>query len=330
MTKSIAKSRYRLFQRGNGIYYSECAVTGKQRSLRTKNEGVAQGIVAEMNEAQASTQVQRVKAIATLSVCDPLMATRTWQDVERELCAKGKAQTQARKRREFKHQRYSRIRTKPLIETTVEDFRAVMKNGGPSTIDYLKRLHNLAIGLNWLVRPVIPPKHWKTVTPKPRRGITQEEQKLILKLEKNAERNLYYQILWETGAAQTDGAQLRAENIDWSEEVLTYARRKTGSVARLKIGTGLKKVLGQLPKAGLLFPHIATTTESARAAEFCRRIRVAGLSGISLHSYRYAWAERAANKGLTERQAQAALGQNSVAVHRHYAKGACPICPALD
>ena len=41
---------------------------------------------------------------------------------------------------------------------------------------------------------------------------------------------------------------------------------------------------------------------------------------MTLHSYRYAWAERAKTVGYPERFAQAALDHNSKAVHRAYAK----------
>ena len=47
-----------------------------------------------------------------------------------------------------------------------------------------------------------------------------------------------------------------------------------------------------------------------------------GISVASLHSYRYAWAEHALKCGFPERFAQQALGHNSKAVHRAYAKHA--------
>ena len=46
--------------------------------------------------------------------------------------------------------------------------------------------------------------------------------------EKNVERRLYYEFLWETGAAQTDAAEFRAEQIDWQRRILSYQRQKTG------------------------------------------------------------------------------------------------------
>jgi integrase len=330
MRKNVAENRYRLYQRANGVFYAECVVSRKQQSLGTKDEGIARNLLAEMNEAKSAGQIQRARAVAVLKVCDPRMTTRTWSDVQREYCTVGKPQTQARKIREFKHSRFNRLRDKALIDTTAEDFFAVMEQGGAAVNHYLKCLHNLANGMNWLFHPIIPPKLWRKIEPKLRRAITREEHDIILRMEKNTERNLYYQLVWETGASQSDCALLRAENIDWKARVVTYARCKTAEVARLGIGSRMEAILRQLPSTGYLFPTIAPTSANDRAAEFSRRKTLAGLSGVSLHSYRYAWAERAKRVGFSERQAQAALGQESVAVHRSYAKGACLVCPSLD
>jgi hypothetical protein len=51
---------------------------------------------------------------------------------------------------------------------------------------------------------------------------------------------------------------------------------------------------------------------------------------VTLHSYRYAWAERAKQAGYPERFAQIALGHNSKAVHRAYARHAQVTIPSLD
>jgi len=49
-----------------------------------------------------------------------------------------------------------------------------------------------------------------------------------------------------------------------------------------------------------------------------------------LYSYRYAWAERAKTVGDPERFAQEALGHNSKAVHRAYAKRPLMKIPSLE
>ena len=54
------------------------------------------------------------------------------------------------------------------------------------------------------------------------------------------------------------------------------------------------------------------------------------IEGITLHSYRYAWAERAKSCGYPERFAQQALGHNSEAVHRAYARNAKVVIPPLE
>ena len=64
-----------------------------------------------------------------------------------------------------------------------------------------------------------------------------------------------------------------------------------------------------------------------RANEGCRQL---GIKGVTLHSYRYAWAERAKVAGMPERFAQEALGHNSKAVHRAYAKRALMKIPSLE
>ena len=67
-----------------------------------------------------------------------------------------------------------------------------------------------------------------------------------------------------------------------------------------------------------------------RAKEFKRRCVGLGIMGVSLHSYRYAWAERAKSCGYPERFAQEALGHNSKAVHRSYARKAQVRLPSLE
>ena len=88
-------------------------------------------------------------------------------------------------------------------------------------------------------------------------------------------------------------------------------------------------ILRALPASGPLFPYMRTVRAGDRATEFKQRCESLGIKGISLHSYRYAWAERAKKAGYPERFAQEALGHNSKAVHRAYARNAQVELPAL-
>jgi integrase len=195
---------------------------------------------------------------------------------------------------------------------------------------YLHCLQSLALGLNWLPWPILPNKLWPVLHSKPKRAITAAEHQRIVSTEKNGERRLYYELLWEIGASQTDAASLSAENIQWETRLLSFQRRKTGVWSYIRIGSRLEGILRRLPEQGMLFPGLGKTTGGARAAEFRRRCCLLKIEGVSLHSYRYAWAERAKTLGYPERFAQEALGHKSKAVHRAYAKNAQVILPSLE
>jgi len=222
-----------------------------------------------------------------------------------------KARSQKRCRRELESKAFNPIRNKVIIETTGEDLDAVLKRGGSAANNYLRRLHNLAVKRQWIFNPIIPPGDW----PKPegrgkRRGITFEEHSKIVAAERNEERRNYYELLWLVGAAQTDASLLTSQNVNWQTRILSYKRQKTGEWAFLRIGSSLESLLKRLPAQGSLFPKIATLSANDRAAEFSRRCRGLGIEGVSLHSYRYAWAERAYQAGYQERYAKAALGHH--------------------
>jgi hypothetical protein len=85
-----------------------------------------------------------------------------------------------------------------------------------------------------------------------------------------------------------------------------------------------------LPAEGVLFPYLSRVRANDRATEFRSRCRQLGISGVTLYSYRYAWAERAKTVGYPERFAQEAVGHNSKAAHRAYAKRALMKIPSLE
>jgi integrase len=327
--QTYMKQRFYLFKRGE-VYYLQDGLTGKQHSLQTRNRTEAERLWHARNEATASPGLNRALARVYLSANDSKMLTRTWQDVIDEFCSRGQPQTQAFRKRKAGQQAFALIRRKPLVETTAEDVLALVKTAGVMGSACFRSMHNLAIGLGWLPGPILSPKLWPTNQVQIKRGITWDEHSKILAAEMNPERRLYYDMLWETGTSQSDAATLHAENIDWTNRLLHYRRMKTGTSACLAIGPRLEGILRALPAKGPLFPSLGVTTVNARSAEFWRRCKLLGLRGISLHSYRYAWAERAKVAGYPERFAQEALGHNSKAVHRAYARRAQATIPSLE
>ena len=216
-----------------------------------------------------------------------------------------------------------------MQKTQAEPLLAALKAGTVSTNVHLRKLHNFCLSMNWLPWPIIPKRLWPEVRFRPKRAITIEEHHLIIEREKNPERRDFYDLCWHVGGSQTDVANLTAEDIDWPNQTIAYARRKTGSLAMLRFGSEIGEILRRLAGSGPLFPHLRTVRAGDRATEFKQRCDGLGIKGISLHSYRYAWAERAKQCGYPERFAQEALGHNSKAVHRAYAKKAQVILPPL-
>ncbi len=323
------KTKYTLFRRG-AVYYSQDSGTGKQTSLRTKDETEARSLLNARNEAQRQPVLNLHLARAYLSASDPAFVERTWQTVMAQLQARGRESSRERFATAFKSPALDGLRHKKLLETTADDFFAVFKDGKPSTLCFLKRLHHLALSAGWIALPIVAPNLWPRYKPKDRRGITQEEHQTLLAREKNAEWKLFLELLWETGAAQSDAVNFKAEDIDWQTRTVSYFRKKTGTLAQFTISQKLENVLSHLPTTGVLFPNLSTHPANFRANRFRYRCQRAGVSGVTLHCYRYAWAERAKVVGMPERFAQAALGHGSKAIHRAYAKKAFIIVPSLE
>jgi integrase len=325
----MKKQRYWLYRRA-GIYYLHDSETGVRESLLTRNKQEAEQIRTMRNMSAEHPVIGISLAKACLTSQDPKLLSRTWQDVINEFCSRGKPQTQAHRRRVASRKPQLWLKNMKLIETTADDFVKILKAGGVMTNTFVRCLQNLAVGLGWLPWPILPPRLWPKVEFKKKRAITREEHERIVNTENNAERRRYYEMLWETGAAQTDAALLRAECVDWQRRTISYQRQKTGEWAHLQIGGRLEELLRLLPSEGLLFPAVARSNNSARSSEFCRRCRLLHIQGVSLHSYRYAWAQRACTAGYPERFAQEALGHNSSAVHRAYARDARVVVPSLE
>ena len=92
----------------------------------------------------------------------------------------------------------------------------------------------------------------------------------------------------------------------------------------------MQQLLNELPKNGCLFPKVSQQKSKDRASEFYRRCKLLQIKGICLHSYRYAWAGRAAQSGYPQRFAQAALGHRSPAVTESYQRHAVVTSPSLE
>ena len=226
--------------------------------------------------------------------------------------------------------RWRRCCRKIIIETPGEALLNAMHAGTVSTNVFLRRLHNFCVDMNWLPWPLIPKRQWPAVKFKEKRAITLEEHQKIIAAEVNPERKTLYQLCWHLGASQGDIANLKGEDVDWTNDTVSFTRKKTGVPVLVHLGGEALNLFKDLPAEGPLFPYLSRVRAGDRATEFGQRCRQLGIKGVTLHSYRYAWAERAKTVGYPERFAQEALGHNSKAVHRAYAKRALMKLPSLE
>ncbi len=199
--KSVMKQRFILFRRA-GVFYSEETATGKQTSLRTKDEAEAITLLNTKNEATRQPAMNLHIAQVYLQHADATMAQRTWQDVMDAMFPLKTGPTQARWQSAMRDKAFDLIRRRKLIETASEHFLQVLNAGTISTNMFLRRLHNFAVGMHWLPWPVLPKLKWPAVTHKEKRAITADEHQRIIEREHNPEIRAYYLLLWHLGGAQ--------------------------------------------------------------------------------------------------------------------------------
>jgi integrase len=265
-----------------------------------------------------------------LAASDPAVAKRTWRSAMDAIVETKTGVTRDRWLRAVKDHAFDLIRDLRILQTRAEHLFAVLSAGTVATNVFLRRIHNFVVDLNWLPWPLIPRRQWPIVQYGPKRAITAEEHLAIIEREPNPERRTYYRLLWHLGGSQGDIAHLSVDDVNWEERVISYRRQKTNQMALLHFGDQVAEILAALPGTGPLFPYLRRVRAADRATEFKQRCRGLGIEGVTLHSYRYAWAERAKAAGYPERYAMEALGHNSKAVHRAYARKAQVRLPSLE
>ncbi len=330
------KTRYRLVRRGlrGNRFYCVDTQTGSRNSLGTQNEHEAKQIIEAKNQSERQPGLNLQIAKAYLKGTDPGVDVRTWQDAIEIMIESKQGSNQERWKRAKLDKAFNMIRHIPIIETHGELLLRVLQSGTVSTNVFLRQIHNFCVDMSWLPSPLVPKRQWPAVRYKIKRSITAEEHRRIVEQEKNPDLKSFYQLAWHLGASQSDLANLRAEDVDYQTRIICFVRMKTRwrgqQPPQIRFGKEVEGILACLPKTGPLFPRLALMREKHRATEFKRRCARLAIEGITLHSYRYAWAERAKVAGYPERFAQLALGHNSKSVHRAYAKAAQVTLPPLE
>jgi integrase len=326
------KQRYRLYHRANGgRYYLQDNLTGKQESLHTTDRKEAIRLLHARNEAAHQPLVNVQIARAYLAANDPEATTRTWGTAMTEIPKSKQSRTKEFYERCYNQKAFGIIRDLPIVQTRPEHFIRVLEAGTVATNKNLRRLHNFALAMAWVPWPVLSKQQWPDLHYAERRSITFEEHRAILAKTDDEEFKAFLELAWHIGAAQGDLAALKGEDIDCAHRVISFRRQKTGSLSVQRFSDEVAAILARLPNTGPLFPELSKLDSTQRAAMFrAPRDKLKFTGNLSLHSYRYAWAERARSAGFPERFAQEALGHKSKAVHAAYARKARVEIPALE
>jgi hypothetical protein len=322
------QNRYRMYRRNGTAYYAKDKTTGRAEALGTTERAEAQRLLNAKNQATEQPHLNVAMARVYLSCKTPEMLDRTWNDVFVDMELSYHGPTLKRWRTQMSCAPFQVLRKLKLLETDGTHFLSVLRHprAGTSAHKWLRILHNRALDLGWLLTPVLARKLWPRLRTKKTKAITAEQHARLVATEPDNEFRLYLEMLWEIGGAQTDTARLRRDNVDIYNRRLTYTRQKLenigqGSVA-IVIGDDLMRILDQCPKEEWLFPTLAQQDDKVRASRFRKRADRLGFKEISLHSYRYAWAQRAKTFGMPMREAMAHLGHGSKAIHLAYSQQA--------
>ncbi|MDB6124621.1 MAG: Integrase family protein [Pedosphaera sp.] len=139
-----------------------------------------------------------------LLVSDAESINRTWKGVMDAIIGTKTGNTKVRWERAAESKSFDSIRNLSVVKTKADDFLGVLNRGTVSTNVFLRRIHNFAFDMNWLLSPVIAKRAWPKVEYGEKRAITLEEHQRIISREKNPERKAFYEMCWHVGGSQSD------------------------------------------------------------------------------------------------------------------------------
>jgi ATP-binding cassette subfamily B protein len=149
------KQAFGLVRRPWGVFYLKHKITGEQKSLKTSDKVEAQRILQAHNESECQPHFNLSLARVYLNGADPKLATRTWQEVMENIVTKKTDETRRRWDTAIKDRNFDCIRNLRVAETRPEHFDRALADGKVSTNVYLRRIHNHALGMEWLLKSVM-------------------------------------------------------------------------------------------------------------------------------------------------------------------------------
>jgi hypothetical protein len=127
-------------------------VTGNSVTLKTRDKSEADQKVHAMNETERRPAISLGLARVYMNAADPKLGTRTWQEVMEHIVARKSDETRRRWEVAIKDRNFDCIRHLPVAETRTEHFDRALADGKVSTNVYLRRIHDHALGMEWLLK----------------------------------------------------------------------------------------------------------------------------------------------------------------------------------
>jgi len=328
------KARYRLIRRGirGGAFYSVDTKTGRRTSLGTPTRTRPRKSSRPRTSPSASrcsiSKLPKPIWPGQTAASPPALAAGNGDAHGRQAGSQPRTLVACATDRAL-----APLLPRTIVDTPGELMLKVLQSGTVSTNVFLRRLHNFCLDMNWLAWPLVPKRQWPAVRYKDKRAITWRNTARSLSARRT--RNAKPSISWpgmsgrrnRTWRTASRGRGLAGTNYLFlsDENALAWVAAAADSIRQ---GSG-----GHSCNAAQNRPPLSLSHHCQR--KIPRHGIQATLHGTrhrrrDAHSYRYAWAERAKTAGYPERFAQLALGHNSKAVHRAYARKAQVTLPPLE
>ena len=222
------KRRYILYRRKRGgMFYIEDTETRKQESTGTRNRAEATTLLNARNESIRQPQLNLQIAKAYLAGTDSGVSTRTWQNALNAIIETKSGPTQDRWQRAAKQKRIGpdspsrHYRDAGGASVRLPEGGHGQHERSSAETAQLLPFDELAAVADYSQAALAGSRIQAQDAPSPA-----EEHQRIIEREKNPERRSFYELCWHLGGSQTDIANLKAEDIDWPNQTIAYARQK--------------------------------------------------------------------------------------------------------
>jgi len=353
-----------------GVYYIKPKNGGPWKSTGSKDKDKAiEWADAKCNSGDNENAMHHKKvAEAHLMKCNPEWVTNTWDIIAKRKISGPRCKVGGQKKSgtiesqtsAWNNNCWNGLRHKRCIDTTPRDFELATQDAGPYLIAMGKQIHNYAVGHGLIPYPIMGKEMWPIREGgKMSRTVTEEDHLKIINLIQDETLNSFNQyvkhnpsttrkqwrdewenwlwFLWWTGASSKDAANMKAENIKWKEGVIEYNRAKwvkpeKHAPVRVGISKGgkLEALLKKLPKKGLLFPLLQTVRSCNRSRNLALWADWVGVEKVTPHGYRFAFAERAKEMGMSAEDRMTTLGHKEFLQTSHYDQEAQVIPASIE